>query len=249
MAWLWPVAVSPAGPTPIGFEHIRDVQAQQRHSADRYSFPHSRDGSADVRYERAGDWRLSPQRQPGDRLAGVDLGAALRSNKDMIDRDSGMIRTEKGEVVGTHRITITARPPASLPHCLRSTRWRPLPAPGCWRNVQSLHRLRPASQTGRKGYNRLSCRQSVPLPLDDAETTAAWMNKIVEQCISDTRNSIWLHRRFKNPAPAHALPLLIPLFPAAPPILCREACRSGFRLSFSFKSSPPLRIYFSGAHE
>ena len=75
MAWFWPVRRIARWTDTICFEHIRDVQAAARHSADRYSFPHSRDGCADVRYERTGDWRLSPQRQPGDRLA-ADLGSA-----------------------------------------------------------------------------------------------------------------------------------------------------------------------------
>ncbi|EIW8844002.1 lipid A biosynthesis lauroyl acyltransferase, partial [Klebsiella pneumoniae] len=36
-------------------------------------------------------------------------------------------------------------------------------------------------------------------PLDDAETTAAWMNKIVEQCIMMAPEQyMWLHRRFKT---------------------------------------------------
>lgn len=77
----------------------------------------------------------------------------LRSNKDMIDRKDlkGMIRAlKKAKWCGTHRITITARPPASLPHCLRSTKRRPPPALDAGENVQSLRRaLRPAPQTGR----------------------------------------------------------------------------------------------------
>lgn len=77
----------------------------------------------------------------------------LRSNKDMIDRKDlkGMIRAlKKAKWCGTHRITITARPPASSPHCLRSTRRRPPPALDAGENVQSLHRaLRPAPQTER----------------------------------------------------------------------------------------------------
>ncbi|HGY9144202.1 TPA: lipid A biosynthesis lauroyl acyltransferase, partial [Escherichia coli] len=36
-------------------------------------------------------------------------------------------------------------------------------------------------------------------PLDDAETTAAWMNKVVEKCIMMAPEQyMWLHRRFKT---------------------------------------------------
>ncbi|EON4402342.1 MULTISPECIES: LpxL/LpxP family acyltransferase, partial [Enterobacteriaceae] len=34
---------------------------------------------------------------------------------------------------------------------------------------------------------------------DDAETTAAWMNKVVEKCIMMAPEQyMWLHRRFKT---------------------------------------------------
>ncbi|STU91459.1 lipid A biosynthesis (KDO) 2-(lauroyl)-lipid IVA acyltransferase [Klebsiella pneumoniae subsp. pneumoniae] len=77
----------------------------------------------------------------------------LRSNKDMIDRKDlkGMIRAlKKGEVVWyapDHDYGPTA---SVFAHCLRSTRRRPPPAPGCWRKCP-----KPAScpssapQTGR----------------------------------------------------------------------------------------------------
>jgi KDO2-lipid IV(A) lauroyltransferase len=39
----------------------------------------------------------------------------------------------------------------------------------------------------------------IPEPLDDAETTAAWMNKVVEKCIMMAPEQyMWLHRRFKT---------------------------------------------------
>lgn len=128
----------------------------------------------------------------------------LRSNKDMIDRKDlkGMIRAlKKAKWCGTHRITITARPPASLPHCLRSTRRRPPPAPGCWRkcpkpaSCPSVPRRKPDG----KGYELIILPPECSPPLDDAETTAAWMNKIVEQCIMMAPEQyMWLHRRFKT---------------------------------------------------
>ncbi|EML7503797.1 lipid A biosynthesis lauroyl acyltransferase, partial [Klebsiella pneumoniae] len=50
-----------------------------------------------------------------------------------------------------------------------------------------------------KGYELIILPPECSPPLDDAETTAAWMNKIVEQCIMMAPEQyMWLHRRFKT---------------------------------------------------
>lgn len=68
----------------------------------------------------------------------------------------------------------------------------------------------PRRKPDGKGYELIILPPECSPPLDDAETTAAWMNKIVEQCIMMAPEQyMWLHRRFK-PARRHALPLLIP---------------------------------------
>lgn len=67
-------------------------------------------------------------------------------------------------------------------------------------NVQSLRRaLRPRRKPDGKGYELIILPPECSPPLDDAETTAAWMNKIVEQCIMMAPEQyMWLHRRFKT---------------------------------------------------
>lgn len=69
----------------------------------------------------------------------------------------------------------------------------------------------PRRKPDGKGYELIILPPECSPPLDDAETTAAWMNKIVEQCIMMAPEQyMWLHRRFKTRPEGHALPLLIP---------------------------------------
>ncbi len=64
----------------IGFEHIRDVQARQRGILlIGIHFLTLEMGARMFGMNEPGDWRLSPQRQPGDRLA-ADWGR-LRSTR------------------------------------------------------------------------------------------------------------------------------------------------------------------------
>ncbi|MFO6427172.1 hypothetical protein ACLBOM_22840 [Escherichia coli] len=52
-----------------------------------------------------------------------------------------------------------------------------------------------------KDYQLIMLPPECSPPLDDAaETTAAWMNKVVEKCIMMApQQYMWLHRRFKTP--------------------------------------------------
>lgn len=152
MAWFWPVRRIARWTDTIGFEHIRDVQAQQRGILlIGIHFLTLEMGARMFGMNEPGIGVYRPNDNPV--IDWLQTRGRLRSNKDMIDRKDlkGMIRAlKKAKWCGTHRITITARPPASLPHCLRSTRRRPPPALDAGENVQSLHRaLRPAPQTGR----------------------------------------------------------------------------------------------------
>jgi KDO2-lipid IV(A) lauroyltransferase len=57
----------------------------------------------------------------------------------------------------------------------------------------------PRRKPDGKGYELIILEPELSPPLDDAETTAAWMNKIVEKCIMMAPEQyMWLHRRFKT---------------------------------------------------
>ena len=50
-----------------------------------------------------------------------------------------------------------------------------------------------------KGYELAILDAECSPPLEDAESTAAWMNKVVEKCIlMAPEQYMWLHRRFKT---------------------------------------------------
>ena len=57
----------------------------------------------------------------------------------------------------------------------------------------------PRRKPDGKGYELIILEPECNPPLDDAETTAAWMNTIVEKCIlMAPEQYMWLHRRFKT---------------------------------------------------
>lgn len=57
----------------------------------------------------------------------------------------------------------------------------------------------PRRKPDGKGYELIILPAEYSPPLESAEATAAWMNKIVEQCIMMAPEQyMWLHRRFKT---------------------------------------------------
>lgn len=86
----------------------------------------------------------------------------------------------------------------------------------------------PRRKPDGKGYELIILPAEYSPPLESAEATAAWMNKIVEQCIMMAPEQyMWLHRRFKLALKAYrrAIDRI-------------AAVRLQFFPSFSFKSSP-----------
>ena len=157
-----------------------------------------------------------------------------------------MIRAlKKAKWCGTHRITITARPPASLPHCLRSTRRRPPPAPGCWRKCPkpAIVPFVPRRKPDGKGYELIILPpECLPAAGRRGNHRRVDEQDRCEQCIMMAPEQyMWLHRRFKTRPRRHAPPVIDP-FPAA--LIPAGSLRPCFRLSFSFKSSRPLRHLF-----
>ncbi|PLO32976.1 LpxL/LpxP family Kdo(2)-lipid IV(A) lauroyl/palmitoleoyl acyltransferase, partial [Klebsiella sp. 28] len=203
MAWFWPVRRIARWTDTIGFEHIRDVQAQQRGILlIGIHFLTLEMGARMFGMNEPGIGVYRPNDNPV--IDWLQTWGRLRSNKDMIDRKDlkGMIRAlKKGEVVWyapDHDYGPTASVFAPLFAVDQAAT-----TSGTWMLAKMskacIVPFVPRRKPNGKGYELIILPPECSPPLDDAETTAAWMNKIVEQCIMMAPEQyMWLHRRFKT---------------------------------------------------
>lgn len=128
----------------------------------------------------------------------------LRSNKTMLDRKDlkGMVRALKnGEVVWyapDHDYGPRASvfvPFFAVEQAATTSGTRMLAR----MSQASIVPFVPRRKPGGKGYELVMLDPQNDPPLDDAETTAAWMNGVIEKCIMMAPEQyMWLHRRFKT---------------------------------------------------
>lgn len=128
----------------------------------------------------------------------------MRSNKSMIDRKDlkGMVRALKnGEIIWyapDHDYGPRASvfvPLFAVPDAATTS--------GTWMLAKMSKAcvvpFVPRRKPDGKGYELIILEPTCNPPLDDAETTAAWMNTIIEKCIMMAPEQyMWLHRRFKT---------------------------------------------------
>lgn len=153
MAWFWPTRRIARWTDTIGFEHVRDVQAQNRGILlIGIHFLTLEMGARMFGMNQPGIGVYRPNDNPV--IDWLQTWGRLRSNKDMIDRKDlkGMIRAlKKAKWSGMPRTMTTARPPASSPPCSPSIRPPRLPGPGCWRKCP-----KPALCHSSHGANRMA---------------------------------------------------------------------------------------------
>jgi KDO2-lipid IV(A) lauroyltransferase len=128
----------------------------------------------------------------------------LRSNKTMLDRKDlkGMVRALKNGEVVWYAPDHDYGPRASVFVPFFAVE-QAATTSGTWMLARmsnaSIVPFVPRRKPDGKGYELVMLDPQNDPPLDDAETTAAWMNGVIEKCIMMAPDQyMWLHRRFKT---------------------------------------------------
>ena len=204
MAWFWSDARIARWSTATGIDQIRLVQQQQR--GILLIGVHFLTLEMGARlfglYASPGIGVYRPNDNPVIDL--VQVWGRMRSNKDMLDRKDlkGMIRALKGGEVIWYapdhdygRKGSVFVPLFNVENAATTS------------GTYTLARMSkacivpfvPRRRADGKGYELIILDAECSPPLDDAESTAAWMNKVIEKCIMMAPEQyMWLHRRFKT---------------------------------------------------
>ncbi|WP_354691223.1 Kdo(2)-lipid IV(A) acyltransferase [Phytobacter sp. RSE-02] len=128
----------------------------------------------------------------------------LRSNKTMIDRKDlkGMVRALKSGDVVWYAPDHDYGPRSSVFVPFFAVE-QTATTTGTWMLAKMskacLVPFVPRRKPNGKGYELIMLEGETTPPLETAEETAAWMNKVVERCIlMAPEQYMWLHRRFKT---------------------------------------------------
>lgn len=128
----------------------------------------------------------------------------MRSNKTMIDRKDlkGMVRALKSGDVVWYAPDHDYGPRSSVFVPFFAVE-QTATTTGTWMlakmSKSCLVPFVPRRKPDGKGYELIMLEGETTPPLETAEETAAWMNKVVERCIlMAPEQYMWLHRRFKT---------------------------------------------------
>ncbi len=203
MAWFWSDRRMSRWMDVIDFEHVRSVQAQGRGILlIGVHFLTLEIGARMFGLNEPGIGVYRPNDNPVIDL--LQTWGRMRSNKSMIDRKDlkGMIRALKAGDVVWYAPDHDYGPRASVFVPFFAVK-DAASTSGTWMLARMSQAcivpFVPRRKPGGKGYELIILEPECSPPLDDAETTAAWMNKVVERCIMMAPEQyMWLHRRFKT---------------------------------------------------
>ncbi|MFU0445087.1 lipid A biosynthesis lauroyl acyltransferase [Pseudocitrobacter sp. RIT415] len=203
MAWFWPDRRIERWTDASGLEHIAAMQEQKRGILlIGIHFLTLEMGARMFGFFNPGIGVYRPNDNPVIDL--LQTWGRMRSNKSMIDRKDlkGMIRALKNGEIVWYAPDHDYGPRASVFAPLFAVE-QAATTSGTWMLARmskaSIVPFVPRRKPDGKGYELIILEPEVTPPLDDAETTAAWMNKIVEKCIMMAPEQyMWLHRRFKT---------------------------------------------------
>ena len=203
IAWFWPTARVNRWMDASGLEHIRAVQESGRGVLlIGIHFLTLEMGARMFGIHNPGIGVYRPNDNPVIDL--LQTWGRMRSNKDMIDRKDlkGMVRALKNGEIIWYAPDHDYGPRASVFAPLFAVKDAATTS-GTWMLAKMSKAcvvpFVPRRKPDGKGYELIILPPECNPPLDDAETTAMWMNKIVEQCIMMAPEQyMWLHRRFKT---------------------------------------------------
>ncbi|HDG1672285.1 TPA: LpxL/LpxP family Kdo(2)-lipid IV(A) lauroyl/palmitoleoyl acyltransferasee [Kluyvera cryocrescens] len=203
IAWFWPTARVNRWMDASGLEHIRAVQESGRGVLlIGIHFLTLEMGARMFGIHNPGIGVYRPNDNPVIDL--LQTRGRMRSNKDMIDRKDlkGMVRALKNGEIIWYAPDHDYGPRASVFAPLFAVKDAATTS-GTWMLAKMSKAcvvpFVPRRKPDGKGYELIILPPECNPPLDDAETTATWMNKIVEQCIMMAPEQyMWLHRRFKT---------------------------------------------------
>ena len=203
IAWFWPTKRVNRWMDASGLEHIRAVQDSGRGVLlIGIHFLTLEMGARMFGIHNPGIGVYRPNDNPVIDL--LQTWGRMRSNKDMIDRKDlkGMIRALKNGEIIWYAPDHDYGPRASVFAPLFAVKDAATTS-GTWMLAKMSKAcvvpFVPRRKPDGKGYELIILEPECDPPLDDAETTAAWMNTIVEKCIMMAPEQyMWLHRRFKT---------------------------------------------------
>ena len=203
IAWFWPTKRVNRWMDASGLEHIRAVQDSGRGVLlIGIHFLTLEMGARMFGIHNPGIGVYRPNDNPV--IDWLQTWGRMRSNKDMIDRKDlkGMVRALKNGEIIWYAPDHDYGPRASVFAPLFAVKDAATTS-GTWMLAKTSKAcvvpFVPRRKPDGKGYELIILEPECDPPLDDAETTAAWMNTIVEKCIMMAPEQyMWLHRRFKT---------------------------------------------------
>ncbi|MGU9865163.1 Kdo(2)-lipid IV(A) acyltransferase [Kluyvera ascorbata] len=203
IAWFWPTKRVNRWMDASGLEHIRAVQDSGRGVLlIGIHFLTLEMGARMFGIHNPGIGVYRPNDNPV--IDWLQTWGRMRSNKDMIDRKDlkGMVRALKNGEIIWYAPDHDYGPRASVFVPLFAVKDAATTS-GTWMLAKMSKAcvvpFVPRRKPDGKGYELIILEPECDPPLDDAETTAAWMNTIVEKCIMMAPEQyMWLHRRFKT---------------------------------------------------
>lgn len=203
IAWFWPTRRVNRWMDASGLEHIRAVQDSGRGVLlIGIHFLTLEMGARMFGIHNPGIGVYRPNDNPVIDL--MQTWGRMRSNKDMIDRKDlkGMVRALKNGEIIWYAPDHDYGPRASVFAPLFAVKDAATTS-GTWMLTKMSKAcvvpFVPRRKPDGKGYELIILPPECNPPLDDAQTTATWMNKIIEECIMMAPEQyMWLHRRFKT---------------------------------------------------